>query len=328
MNNLFLTLVTLFFAVRAKAQNPFFDYRVTEQSNSITEFLLNRHAALGFSGDTRRIKMKHLATIKQCLIVITMALSAITAKAQDIPQDDEIVRINTSVEQISVAIEQTIPEPFKTVNQVKQQNFAPTAPIDNYLKQWSEGKEFQEFQENPSLLGKLIEKKNLEDFDEVPGWIKEHLIKNDKKIQELKKRLATFYRLIPEAKEIRLVYFDNPIPFFGLGNRSLLFISTASVDLLSENEFTAGSFHEIAHLIFAEYCWKLRGAENFAAVRQIEMNCDRFSYRMLQKAGIPTKSLESLLRKMDKIESQGQRDAVEAQFHPTLDERLKNLKNL
>ena len=46
MKNLFLIFVVLFFAVGTKAQNPFFDFRVTELSNSLTTLLLNRYPDL------------------------------------------------------------------------------------------------------------------------------------------------------------------------------------------------------------------------------------------------------------------------------------------
>ena len=82
--------------------------------------------------------MKHLETIKQTLLVITMIFLAITAKAQDNAQDDEPIRINTSVGQISVAIEQTVPEPFKievTDNGMPMENVKWDSPAtDNPLQ--------------------------------------------------------------------------------------------------------------------------------------------------------------------------------------------------
>jgi len=219
--------------------------------------------------------------------------------------------------------------PAQSQNANMVQPFAPEAnKADKFIKDWSQGIEITNYLQSPSLLGQLIEDRNLSDFDEVPGWIKDNLITDDQKLQKLANRLKVVYENIPEARRLKIVYFNNSQPFFALGNRSLVFISSTSVESFSDNEFAAGGFHELAHLVFAEYYWNLRRAGNAPAVKQIELNCDRFSYLMLKKARLPVKSLEQLLRKVDQLESQGNRDEKEARFYPSLEDRLVNLKTL
>jgi hypothetical protein len=200
------------------------------------------------------------------------------------------------------------------------------APLDA-LKQWAHGAEIKELRDNPALLGKLVEKKNLADFDGVPAWISQALVGDAKKTELLRQRLAMLARTVPAAAEVQPVFFTNPMPFFALGNKSFLFISTTSVDEFNENEFAAAGFHELAHLIFADVYWDLRRQGNAEAVRQIELNCDLFSLMMLKKANVPTKNLEQLLKKVDKMEGKGTRDAAEAAFYPSVAERVANIKN-
>lgn len=217
--------------------------------------------------------------------------------------------------------------PAQSQNASVVQPFAPEVnKADKFIADWSQGVEMINYLQTPSLLGQLMEDRKLSDFNEVPGWIKDNLITDEQKLQKLALRLQVVYENIPEARRLKIVYFSNSQPFFALGNRSLVFISSTSVESFNENEFAAGGFHELAHLVFAEYYWNLRRAGNAAAVKQIELNCDRFSYLMLKKARLPVKSLEQLLRKVHQLESQGIRDENEAKFYPSLEDRLTSLK--
>lgn len=199
--------------------------------------------------------------------------------------------------------------------------------IDGYLRNWEQSSDYLEFKADPNILAKLIEPKKLEEFEEVPDWIKNFLVTDAKQTERLNKRLDLVYKVFPEGRKINVVYFQNDYPFFALGNRSLLFVSTATMEMLDKEEFAAATFHEFGHLIFAQYYWNLRRAGNAELVKQIELNCDLIAYHFLQKADIKTKNLEKTLKKLDDLEkSSGNRDQVELQFYPTLDERLANLK--
>jgi len=116
--------------------------------------------------------MKKDTTIfKQLLLIIAIALVTISVKGQDTQNDEEIIRVNTTVGQISLAVEQTVPEPFRfevTDNGIQTENVnyeapAKSHPVDtviivamNPVNGWKTGKsemiyQIKKLQENGNI---------------------------------------------------------------------------------------------------------------------------------------------------------------------------------
>jgi len=193
------------------------------------------------------------------------------------------------------------------------------------LRNWIKTKDFEAlFDNNELLVNKIyLADKELE-LQYLPEQISAKRIKTAEKIIQLNHKLKKIYDVVPESRQLEVIFYESDYPATALGNQSLLLISSKSLEL-SDAEFFAALAHELGHLYFFEMMHCALEKKDFEQIRLIESSCDAVALVLLHKAGIDLTSLEKALIKINKLEGRNKNDKTADRYYD-LDKRLDVLR--
>lgn len=209
-----------------------------------------------------------------------------------------------------------------------------TAPSSNQvnMSDWTASSEYVSLFDTTEPLFAHIKGDTAKTVRGLPEWILNTRITDPKQLDEVSRRLEPLYKAFPKTREIEIVLFANPFPYFALGGNNLLVVSDKVVEITNAEEFRASTAHELGHLFFAEKYVKFAADKDYKTIQQIEMNCDAVALILLQKMNDNPKGIGQALKKIYRAATELRREQgkemVASPMYPDIDTRLDFLAGL
>lgn len=199
------------------------------------------------------------------------------------------------------------------------------AVIDN-MSDWTASSQYVSLFGNTEPLLDRIKGETAATVRGLPEWILNTRITDKKQLDEITRRLEPLYRAFPKTREIEIILFANPFPYFALGGNNLLVVSDKIVEITSAEEFRAATAHELGHLFFVEVYSGFLANKDYKTIQQIEMNCDAVALVLLQRINENPKAIGQALKKIYKAATELRREQgkemVASPMYPDIDKRL------
>ncbi len=197
------------------------------------------------------------------------------------------------------------------------------APAPSSVEEWIDSDEFRSLAFDPRLVTSRIvtdPEARAHDIGLLPDWIRANRVADAEELKRARQRLQPILDYL-HAGELQLLVFRDAVPVTALGEKSLLIVSTASLEY-PDSELRAALAHEIAHLFFFDAYLAATLKNDGAAIKRIELMCDALGAVWSASSGEPDGALLRAVKRTYELEARhGGQDPARAAMYPTVEER-------
>lgn len=111
-------------------------------------------------------------------------------------------------------------------------------------------------------------------------------------------RIAAPVLRFHKTNQSEIIVFTHSVPIVFTWKETFITVSTAALDLLTDDEIAALLSHEVGHLYFAENLAKARTEKDDRTARVVELKCDLAALHTLSKLKMNPANLMSAVEKL------------------------------